>query len=114
MYNETKLTPFLGKAISDSREMNRELALKLIETLIQKAGSDGKALYDVFVVQLIQRVNETPFPEASENVRLRIIGIYLKLVPYKDCFIRCMPELSSCLAKCLMDPFDEIKMVFLP
>ena len=93
--------------------MNREIALKLLETLIKKVGDEGRSLYELFLPALIQRVNETPFPEASETVRLRIVQIYNKLLPHKDCFLKFMPELSSSLSKLLLDPYDEIKLVSL-
>ena len=45
LFTDTKLTSFLAKTIADSKEMNREAAIKLVEILIQKTGDDGKNLY---------------------------------------------------------------------
>lgn len=33
----------------------------------------------------------------------------IKLVPFKDCFYKHLPELGSAIAKCLADAYDEIK-----
>jgi hypothetical protein len=62
---ETRLTNLLAKTTGDKIEAIRQLTLECIEMVIEKTGEDGKAIYDILVPALIQRVNETPFPENS-------------------------------------------------
>lgn len=40
-----------------------------------------------------------------------VVQLYIKLIPYKDCFLKVLPELSNSIAKCLLDPYDMLKLV---
>ena len=62
---ETRLTNLLAKTTGDKIEAIRQLTLECIEMVIEKTGEHGKAVYEILVPALIQRVNETPFPENS-------------------------------------------------
>ena len=72
---------------------------------------DGKGIYEIFIPFLVQRINDTPFPETSEDLRLKIIGIFIKLVDYKDCLHKNLPDIASAISKCLLDGYDQIKIV---
>lgn len=65
----------------------------------------------MLIPPLIQRINETPYPETSEDLRLKIMGIFIKLTQYKECLLKTMPELASAISKCLLDGYDQIKIV---
>lgn len=60
----------------------------IVEKLIDICGDDGKNIYEQIIPVLIDRVAKTPAQEVSEDVRLIIFKIFIKLVPYKDCLLR--------------------------
>lgn len=99
----------LIKITNDKIENNRQVGLEIIEALIKIAGPDGRSLYEQLLPSLIARINETPFPEKSEDLRLKVVNIMIKLIPFKDCFYKYLPELGAAIAKCLADAYDEIK-----
>jgi hypothetical protein len=82
-----------------------------MEMIINKVGEDGKMIYEIFIPALIQRVNETPFPENSEDLRLKIIELLIKLVKFRECMLKYMAELCGAISKCLLDGYDQIKLV---
>ncbi len=55
----------LVKIVNDKIQNNRQVGLEILEILINKAGGDGKNLYQQILPSLISRVNEVPFPEKS-------------------------------------------------
>lgn len=81
----------LTKIASDLIENNRQIGLDIVDILITRVGADGKTIYEQLLPSLINRVNETPFPEKSEDLRLKVIKVFIKLVPYKDCFYKSLP-----------------------
>lgn len=77
--------------------------------MIKITAADGRSLYEQLLPSLIVRINETPYPEKSEDLRLKVVNIMIKLMPYKECFYKHLPEIGSALSKCLADAYDEIK-----
>lgn len=65
-----------------------------------------------FVEELVKRVNNTPFPETSEDLRLEVVKLLEKMVGFHpDAFVWYLPELANAMSKTLVDPYAEIKHV---
>jgi len=102
----------LVAAISDSVEKCRESALQLILKVVDLS-SDVSIFSGILVTSLSQRINENPFPEQSEELRLQISAVLEKVIrhpslkPGKASFQ--FPDLLDVLPKALSDPFPSAK-----
>lgn len=104
--------------ISDAVEKCREFSLKILKqlTLIWKQ-VDYELLVEL-TNKLTERVNDLPFPEQAEELRLLIAELFFKLVE-KDCEMkivynnfndsRIVTKIASILPKFLTDNFPQVK-----
>ena len=111
MLTSTNLSKNLLFTLCDPIEANRESTLNLLERLL--ANDLKKDESEPIVHALIQRLNNTPFPEKSEDLREKIIVIHKQCLPFKDTLAFHMADLTNALSKCLLDPKAEIKNVLL-
>jgi hypothetical protein len=96
--------------LNDPIEANREITLTLLEKVMKNSGLK-KEDSDPLIQGLIQRINNTPFPEKSEELREKVITILRSCLVFKESLAFHMAELSNALSKCLLDPKAEIKNV---
>ncbi len=104
--------------VSDTVEKCREFSLKILKqlTVIWKQ-VDYELLVEI-TNKLTERVNDLPFPEQAEELRLLIAELFFKLVE-KDCEMkivynnfndsRIVTKIASILPKFLTDNFPQVK-----
>lgn len=105
----TNLPKNLMYTLNDPIEANREATLNLLEKLLKNELKKEEC--EPIILGLIQRINNTPFPEKSEELREKIIIILKGCLVFKDALAFHAAELASALSKCLLDPKAEIKNV---
>lgn len=105
----TNLPKNLMYTLNDPIEANRETTLNLLERLLRN--ELRKEECEPIIFGLIQRINSTPFPEKSEELREKIIGILRGCLVFRDALAFHAADLASALGKCLLDPKAEIKNV---
>lgn len=54
-------------------------------------GEEGKNIYEIIIPSLIQKINDTPFPESSEDLRLKVVLIFIKFMNHKECLLKNLP-----------------------
>lgn len=116
---EVLFQPLLA-AVADPVEKCRELALMLLSKVLALA-RDILDFSSALVTSLSQRINDNPFPETSEELRLQIAVVLdqvmrhpslLSLFPHSrnEATIQFpFPDLLAALPKALVDPFPSAK-----
>ena len=113
---EILLQPLIS-AGADPVEKCRESALMLLSKVIALA-SDISDFSRSLVRSLSQRINDTPFPEASEELRLQIAVLLDQILRHPSVLANSrvetttqfpFPDLLVALPKALSDPFPSAK-----
>jgi hypothetical protein len=117
----------LSLRLSDPVEKNRELALRILWQLVEQdqcggaaASSPGHALEPAVVASMLSeaarvgasRLCEVPFPESSEELRLRWLELLTQLVAHPACrgaLGRELGALCRIVGKCSADGFPDCK-----
>ena len=98
----------LTYAFEDKIEKNREIAIKIVSGHIEKFGFTKD--YDVLLTAALARLNGTPFPEQSEEVRISFINLIKLMVDKNEVeVIPFLSDLSNTLARVLLDPNPAMK-----
>jgi hypothetical protein len=92
----------------DKIEKLRELSISITTKLIERFDLKDEA--QVIIPGIWARMNKTPFPEASEEVRIQFLEL-LELWLEKDAyqFVPQLPEVCNMLSKILLDNNPEMK-----
>jgi hypothetical protein len=104
----TNLCKNLLHTLNDPIEANRELALALLQQLLRGADLRREEA-DPIIQALVARIGSTPFPEKSEDLRERVLGVLRECLAFREAFACSVAEVSGALAKCLGDPSASIK-----
>lgn len=97
--------------MGDSIENNREITLNIWEAVINGGADIHRDLSDSILQALIARINVTPYPEKSEDLREKILELLRLCLRFRDSLPSSVGELSVAMAKCLGDPSSTIKNV---
>jgi hypothetical protein len=110
---EILIQPLIA-AVADPVEKCRELTLMLLSKVLALA-SDISDFSESLVTSLSQRINDNPFPETSEELRLQV-AVLLDQVMRHPSLYRVeektqfpFPDLLAAFPKALVDPFPSAK-----
>jgi len=116
------LLPVIITHISDTVEKCREVSVEIIKKCLEKCDSIDIHHLGQMIEQLCSRVNEVPFPEASEEIRLQVLEIVLMIKIYLDVMHnkghiqaterdKLIELMLQSLCKVLSDSFPSVKRI---
>jgi len=107
-YYREKLCRRLVITLDDQIEKNRELSIEIITTMIERIGLKDEA--QVIIPAICNRLNKTPFPETSEEVRVALIELLeLCLETDKFQFLAQMGAVCGAIGRSTHDENPEMK-----
>ena len=100
--------------LSDVVEKCREISLKLINKCIDNCAlAIPNGIYSNMVTVLCSRINDTPFPEPTEELRLQVIELLHKILLFPavntSMEISTIEMILQSLTRALVDPFPAAK-----
>lgn len=98
--------------LADQAEKCRELSIALLTKIVHLFQSDLEHENVIKLVNaLCRRVNDTPFPEKSEEIRFQVIQLIRVLCPlvYRDGVVSNDVMILPAIAKALVDLFPDAK-----
>lgn len=111
LFESSHLGRNLMHTLRDPIEKNRELALNVIELVVQGSSPLRKEESETIIKELVLRVNATPYPERSEALRERILVLLKACLKFRDSFTANISEAAVAMAVCLADQSSQIKNV---
>lgn len=84
MLETTSLAKNLIHTLGDSIENNRELTLNIWEAIINGGADINRDLSDSILQALIARINVTPYPEKSEDLREKVLELLRLCLRFRD------------------------------
>jgi len=108
-YSKELKKPLL-RTVEDQVEKCRELSLEIITKFVENLGDKMKEEVNFIIPVLLSRINNIPYPEESEELRLQIVQILRTLV--KKFPNELLPFLSDsfvAFSKAALDAFPDVK-----
>lgn len=102
----------LLRLFQDQVEGCREGAIGMFSKCLERTPDTAARVFDKAVCEVAQRVGKTPFPEPSEEIRLRLVQLAIacvKLVRGSELVAQYLAELAQVTGACLADNFPDAK-----
>ena len=106
----THLCQNLLHTLADPIETNREVTINLLDALLADS-QPTKDQVEPIIQKLIGRLNQTPFPEKSEDLRERLVVFLTRCLVFEEAVAFNIAELCGAMVRCLGDPSSTIKNV---
>ena len=101
----------LLKTLEDPIEKHREITINILEKILDEINFEDKINLSMLIISIISRLNKIPFPETSEELRLKLVNLFKKILKkYPNGMKPQISDLSKMLGIILKDQFPEIKV----
>jgi len=101
----------LLKTLEDPIEKHREMTISLFEKLLEQINFEDKVLLSMLILCIISRLNKIPFAETSEELRLKLVNLFKKILKkYPNEIKPHISELAKMIGVILKDQFPDIKV----
>jgi dynein assembly factor 5 len=112
LVNSILLTPLLS-TLKDSVEKCRELTLNILNKVVDNDLIISSNNFEILIQSLVSRINQNPFPEPAEEIRLMNLELIFKMLQknhYKNLFTAALIDLLIQMSsKSLLDNFPNSK-----
>lgn len=101
----------LLKTLEDPIEKHREITINILEKILDEINFEDKINLSMLIISIISRLNKIPFPETSEELRLKLVNLFKKILKkYPNEIKPQISDLAKMLGIILKDQFPEIKV----
>lgn len=100
----------LLKCLADPIERHRNTTLNIFNKILKEIKIENKILIKTLILSIIDRLDHLPFPESSEEIRLKLVKLLeVLLADYKTEFKPVIAEVAKMIAVALKDAFPDMK-----